>query len=1468
MAENILEILRAFAQIGESIELLIRLGDHNEVIKGQIVQFNDFGVVIKSENAILFAKSESIDNFKVIKPLGQIQAEKVERLDTENIAVEAQNGISSSMTGKITTIFEEDSQASISLELLDIKLERFNGIMNFSSSEPEFDLGEPIDDDKSELVNIKNKYEYAIKIKELNRITNLLPILVRLSNKAGIPNLFLLCGSIALKIGDIESARNRFIMAMERGSAAASIALAHLSSENKKWDAAASFLIRSLILKGKTHIDRETILDLLGNCIYHLANREIPGLATIDCGQFNEKETNLLNLVIAFALREKYPLAARYASEGNFIKASELSKDSVIYFPISGFVSPEPKIKAQAIEQKEPVELLGHVSAVYPEREFGFIIDVSQETFFFNLYQSSDLNLQKEWGENKTGQRVSFRRQYGKSIEHKYDKAINIRSVEPIGQNISTSGIKIESEKKLPSNLPKGDTFYARAKRAELLGEFGKAEKLYRLSIENSETQFQSAVKDLATLLNRKGKTQDSICLLDYYRDKIEDQKSLDNQKAYFLVVSERYTEAAELYSNLRSNSRGSEKAKLTRHEAYCHYMMGNPEISVMLLGELVSDYPRDILAKKLLDKAKAYKTGVIVNKDDEEILSLAGLSEGLSPFSQELLNLCDYSGLDEAAKARGYFTKRDFNLLKDNLDSIRIGRRPKDKAKLLLTMAAMAQRSPEAAGKFTPQHFLARCLSSMGEAAIYENLPIDTVRFYLSESLLLITGSDIEYRFPLVHLLSTYTSKRPAPGSLLGSDGRTYDITKILKIMELEKGSFESFLKHWEHYSTLSMSIMNILRSNILDSHSRLSEMLPSPTGQNQLLSEEYERQRNEKTVLKTLALQNYDIGGNFQEAAKKLLEIKNSTLFELDAIRLSNLANICLEAELYWREEDYVERESKFHRLKNGLDSCQREIITFPTKNSFELIAPVIEKIREIIISDFEAYIAKAKPLLELNNVLSNDYYLPNINGNIVLRLELSSLRGSAPVEGIDVYVTREDGLVSEPTHSPELLRGGERREIEMVIIPSAKQLAEQAFTIKCYIQYRTRAGKQEKSGEYLFPIRIGQLEEFEIIENPYREYSGGRSVDDPKIFKGREELLSKILDIITKRGMGQCFVLYGQKRSGKTSILRQIKRRISQPCLAIEITMGILDLGNNKTGFVQLCLDKLKENLEEIFEIKVDEWPSEYLIKEQPIRSFENALRFCIRLMRGKLWDDPKIILLIDEFTYIYEYIIEGILSPEFMRNWKALLEMRLFNAVLVGQDSMPKFKQRFANEFGVTYDERITYLSKNEALSLAADPILLNGFSRYRGFAFDRLFSLTAGSPFYVNIICDRLVKHLNERKAPFITEADIDASLAGLISGNDALPIEKFDPLVTAAGESVAEASRESYLNILSLIAQSRSGTLKSELAHLKNYEFLIKDLFDREIITIDASQRITIRVGLFAEWLKFNSAMAGISEAK
>jgi hypothetical protein len=186
----------------------------------------------------------------------------------------------------------------------------------------------------------------------------------------------------------------------------------------------------------------------------------------------------------------------------------------------------------------------------------------------------------------------------------------------------------------------------------------------------------------------------------------------------------------------------------------------------------------------------------------------------------------------------------------------------------------------------------------------------------------------------------------------------------------------------------------------------------------------------------------------------------------------------------------------------------------------------------------------------------------------------------------------------------------------------------------------------------------------------------------------------------------------------------------------------------------------------------------------------------------------WSNKKLVLLIDEFTYIYTAIQKKQLSDQFMKTWKSFSEKGYFNSVLIGQDIMPKFKSAYPNEFGVTEDKRLSYLKKSDAIELIEKPIWDNTRSRSRflGKATDLILDYTSSNPYYVQIFCARLVDYMNEHKAISVTEADVHDVAESFIKGEQALTADKFDNLITAGDADLDAFNAKDVLFALKAIA--------------------------------------------------------------
>ena len=519
------------------------------------------------------------------------------------------------------------------------------------------------------------------------------------------------------------------------------------------------------------------------------------------------------------------------------------------------------------------------------------------------------------------------------------------------------------------------------------------------------------------------------------------------------------------------------------------------------------------------------------------------------------------------------------------------------------------------------------------------------------------------------------------------------------------------------------------------------------------------------------------------------------------------------------------------------------------------------LLRQLTYVVDTEHSRHIRSAVSSPDFVSLASRERFYVGEDQTFLLTVSVGLPAGDAPVESVQLVLQHNPDLRAfGQTGFLQTLRPGETRELVQRLKVSDLALGVGEVTMSLSLRFRSASGQFAESPARTVAATLEPARRFVSVANPYSRYSGGTPVEEQKMFFGRRELLERIHSEVTSGPLGQCFVLYGQKRSGKSSVLRQLAKRLHPPNLAIYLSLGTIDTARAERSFVQACIDSLYERLVHDFDmtdIMEQHWPREFQVESSPIESFRRSVRASRRMLEArKGWRDVRPIFLIDEFTYVYEYIREGLLTPAFMRQWKSLLESRTFDAVLVGQDTMPRFKEAYPNEFGVTHDERISYLSEQEARALAEDPIMMGSESRYKGASLDRLIGLTAGSAFYLQIFCDRLVQHLNRNRLVFITESVVGDVLGQLTTGPSALTMDKFDPLITAAGESVAMAPKERYLALLTRVALTPSITSQevgSEDAPL------VRDLFAREVLERDASGRLRIRVGLFAEWLRANS---------
>jgi hypothetical protein len=1473
MSDTIYDMFRDLARVGMPVTVYLKADGVLKEKHGIIRRISDEGVLIQNSLQSTFVSADAVVNFTISQRHDGDDAQ-AQTLSTTGDGVV---GISKNVPPPPKATADDDVPEPIDDRQFDVFLDP----IQLSPPKPDFTVSDLSRDDHADLIRWKNRYDYAVKISELARVVDDVRPIGRLAERLRHPDLYLLAGSIAIAAKAYELAEPQLTNAVALGSARGAVALTWLACVNNDPNKAVEMACRAIAIDLNAFGAQDASILFLGRLLARLTDKDAPGIGDALAPFVGTEAENLSNTLIAFALKQRYPAAAKAAWSGRVAEAKLLSVNARVFqsLPIVsvGLSQRPPSPKAQFDSSRPKIEEFGRVTAAYPEKACGFLVnEVTNETLYFSFAYVTDQNLLDDVENGLVGHKVYFTvRPIIKSLRAKYDQAHSIR----LRADQSGSLIKTKPTAKLSRKdgdarleprlgpLPRNKGPYAEAKKAEYSGSLERAESLFRQTIQEGGGYRQSAIKDLAMLLGRKNRPLEGIQILEEHRGEFDSTRSADNLKAILLIKAKKYKEAANLYVSLYNSAPAGtrERVGLAKQAGVCFTVILDFTNALKYLEAARVLTPDDVTNNDLIAKVRDAKAkGTLSVDDTRKLQELAGLavSSGLSSFANFFIQMSDFKGADERSITRGFFEAGDFRKIDRQLRAIR-GRQPRMKGQLYQTLAAMSVKAPLDAGDLSIQEALRSCFFFMGEAAINDNLAVDSVRCFLSEAAHLALREDQAGDIAR-YLLNTYLSAPLSTEELTKTGGPLgsvhLPVQRVVELFEQDQIGWDNLLRDFPYYAAVAEYAANIIESEINRNHN-LRSKFPSRANIEALRSKEIGRIQGELTVLRPL-IAGAITGDGLRHISDTLNERAGQTRFKLDQDLLYQLSRLTSEASRYWTEQDYIEREAIFGRITGGLKALSDAIKKEPTRLTIEAVLPLADRLLGEIIADFDKFRAGSTASLSLNNLLKDDYYIPDQDEVITLSLELTSDRGSTPIEGIALTVTSDDDrLVQvEACHSPELLRGGGRREIQVGIKPSRAQLADQAFTIQVETRYHNRAGNKVEERVFSLPIAIGASDSFEEIYNPYAAYSGGRIVSDVKMLFGRSDLLTRIKTQVADGPLGQCFVLYGQKRSGKSSVLYRLKELLSRPQLGVLLTIGTMDIYQAETSFVRQCIDTINERLEDIG-IPVNGKPSLEEVNSTPLRAFQTFIKTALNSLELIGWEGPRIVLLIDEFTYLFEYIKESIIPNSFMRQWKALLELGLFSAVVVGQDSMPKFKQAFANEFGVTHDERISYLSTTAARDLAERPILLGGSSRYRGRAMDRLIEYTAGSPFYLQIMCDHLVRHLNRRKRIFVTEADVDQVARDLTAGAGFLPIERFDPLITAAGESVAEASRDTYLSLLTAIAhasRTSEGARLDDIPALENRAALLKDLRERDVLVIDASGRYSIQVGLFAEWLRVN----------
>ncbi len=412
------------------------------------------------------------------------------------------------------------------------------------------------------------------------------------------------------------------------------------------------------------------------------------------------------------------------------------------------------------------------------------------------------------------------------------------------------------------------------------------------------------------------------------------------------------------------------------------------------------------------------------------------------------------------------------------------------------------------------------------------------------------------------------------------------------------------------------------------------------------------------------------------------------------------------------------------------------------------------------------------------------------------------------------------------------------------------------------------------QEISESFCIQDEPKHLAEFHEIRNLFRDYSSGSVIKNDRMFFGRaldiKHVIENIRDESGRIVTNRCVCIYGQTRTGKSSLLYHIKKKLRLSPSNIIVDIGdIGSAGASEAGIkyriLSCLLDEIEVEHDDICNLITNAGIS---MTADPERNKNDESYFTeqigkIRSILKRKAKDTQIIILIDEFTYVYDWIKEKKLSENFMKFWKAFITNYDICAIIVGQDHMMKFinDQRFTNAFGAIRTWEVNYLKEPDACKLVTMPV--SDSPDYAGpngctilpEAVNLLVEMTSGSAYLLMNICADFIDYLNERHALTATSGHAEDFLRKNISSFEE---RWFEPLFNDKSEMDSDASitaNKELLKKLALSYSEHSGVIEDELSLSEEEKERLHSLEARRVVEMnDGRWRITVR--LYAEWLR------------
>ncbi|NES23625.1 MAG: AAA family ATPase, partial [Symploca sp. SIO3E6] len=417
------------------------------------------------------------------------------------------------------------------------------------------------------------------------------------------------------------------------------------------------------------------------------------------------------------------------------------------------------------------------------------------------------------------------------------------------------------------------------------------------------------------------------------------------------------------------------------------------------------------------------------------------------------------------------------------------------------------------------------------------------------------------------------------------------------------------------------------------------------------------------------------------------------------------------------------------------------------------------------------------------------------------------------------------------------------------------------------------------------------VGEIAITEPIRNPY-------IIGDPvegNLFVGREDIIRQLEELWLTNHQVQSVVIYGHRRMGKTSILRNVANRLGAEIkLAQEgrrhnppltpprrgtggrreeslysqysnfpspmgyfrrtalAYINLLDVGDASQGVGEVLM-AICDGIAEAVNLPP---PADEDLLHLPYPTFRRYLKE----VEAQL-DHQSLIIALDEFEQIEELINRGKIAPDLIKVLRSSVQKsQHIGFAFAGLHTLEEMTEDYFQPFFASVIPiHVSFLAPAATHQILANPAIEDFPLDYTPETLDQIYSLTAGQPYLVQLVGFQLVHRYNNQvfeqkrdREPVFTPNDLEA----VINNPDFLNKGRY--YFTGVWGQATEGA-PGQQEILRILAPHPSGLSQSALAAATNLDeatlLAALQTLNRHDVIHNTQETWQISVELFRRWV-------------